>query len=428
MTDHPIPEELEALLQGALPEERTVSAVRHLLRCRTCRAAVSPRVAELLAPPADQVPSRFEDAGYDRALGRAVGRAFATVRQASREGLDPRRLQGLEGCRALLARSWEMRKEDPRKMVELAGLATELAEGLDPLRYGEEQVEDQRARAWIELANAQRVSNDYDAADRSLAEAARHLERGAGRDRLRARFLDVRASLEGHRCHFAAAFEALDEVAAIHLRHNDGHLAGRALISKAIFKGFAGDSAEAYELTRRGRGLLVEERDPFLFAQALHNEIGLLVDLGRFKEARALLWSHLERLQEQEGRIGRIKLRGLRGLIHAGLGQLDDAARELEEARRELQDAGLSYTAAVGALDLAAVYLQQGRAAEAETVTREAARVFEAMNIPEQGSLAVLLLQKAFEQDIASASLIRRTARFLRRVEHDPRAALDPRH
>ncbi|HEX6861993.1 MAG TPA: hypothetical protein VF414_04205, partial [Thermoanaerobaculia bacterium] len=59
-----------------------------------------------------------------------------------------------------------------------------------------------------------------------------------------------------------------------------------------------------------------------------------------------------------------------------------------------------------------------------ERVIRESSRIFQSIGVPEQGHLAVLLLQKALEQDIASASLIRRTARFLRRVEHDPKAVL----
>ena len=399
-----------------------MTAVRHLFRCRSCRAAVAPRAAELLAPPRE--PAHSWDTAYDRALDRAVDRAFAAVREAAADprGVDPSRLQGPEGYRALLARSWSMRREDPRQMVELARLATEAAAGLDPRRYGEREVADWRSRAWIELANGQRAANDYAGADASLAEAGRHLVQGTGSERLRARFLDVKASLEGHRCQFKAAFETLDAVTEIHLRRGDEHLAGRALVSKGMFKGYAGNSAEAHELTRRGRGMLDESRDPVLYIQALHNEIGLLVDLGRFKEARSLLWLNLKRLQEQ-GRIGRIKLRGLWGLIHAGLGQLDEAARELEEARAELQAAGLPYTAAVGGLDLAAVYLQQGRATEAERVIRESSLIFQSVGVPEQGHLAVLLLQKALEQDIASASLIRRTARFLRRVEHDPKAA-----
>jgi tetratricopeptide (TPR) repeat protein len=423
VNDHPTSEELEDLLHGGLPQEGPkgiAAAVRHLFRCPTCRAAVAPRAADLLAPPHEQELPQ-DDAAYDSALDRA----FAVAREAAADprGVDPARLQGLEGYRALLARSWSMRREDPRQMVELARLATEAAEKLDPRRYGEREVADWRARAWIELANGQRVAGDFGSADASLAEAARHLVRGTGSERLRARLLDVKASLEGHRCRFKAAFEALDAVAEIHLRRGDEHLAGRALVSKGMFKGYAGESAEAYELTRRGRSLLDESRDPILYVQALHNEIGLLVDLGRFKEARSLLWLNLKRLQEQ-GRIGRIKLRGLWGLIHTGLGQLDEAAGELEEARAELQAAGLPYTAAVGGLDLAAVYLQQGRAADAERVIRESSLIFQTVGVPEQGHLAVLLLQKALEQDIASASLIRRTARFLRRVEHDPKAVL----
>ena len=116
VSDHPTPEELEDLLYGGLPEESTVAAVRHLFKCQTCRAAVAPRAVDLFTAPHEPEPQ--EDTAYDRALDRA----FAAVREAAADprGIDPRRLQGLEGYRALLARSWSMRREDPRQMVELA--------------------------------------------------------------------------------------------------------------------------------------------------------------------------------------------------------------------------------------------------------------------------------------------------------------------
>ncbi|HVG07473.1 MAG TPA: hypothetical protein VNM67_07190 [Thermoanaerobaculia bacterium] len=341
----------------------------------------------------------------------------------------PARLRGVEGLHALLDRSWEQRRESPRAMVALARAATEVAEKLDSRRVGEQDVWDYRCRAWGELANAQRVANDYERAAESLAEALRHLVRGSRSEKLEVRLMDIHASLEGHRCHFYEAFDILDVVANIHLKSDDQHLAGRALVSKGLFKAYHGESGDALDLTRRGREMLDENRDPALYFHAIHNEILALVDLESYAEARLLLWSNLGRYERNGGTIDRLKLRGLWGLINAGLGKLDEAARDFEAERRGLQEEGLSYTAAVASLDLAAVYFEQGRVAEMEAVAFEALAVFQDMDIPEQGQLSVLVLRKALELRLAAVdllSLLRRTAKFLRRVEHDSTAVFDP--
>jgi tetratricopeptide (TPR) repeat protein len=441
VSDHPTREELKVLLRGDLPEERTVAVLRHLLGgCRRCRAVVYPRAAQILSPEPPE-PSGKEDAAYDRAIDRAIATARRFTREKAlydealdllqRRGPDgwlsaPPRLQGLAGYRALLDRSWALRHENPRHMVALARLATRVADGLDPRRLGERQVEDYRCRAWTELANAQRVANEYDRAVESLSEAIRHLARGTGSEELETRLLEVQATLDGHRCRYAEALDTLEVVAGIYRKRGDRHLAGRALVKQGMFKGYQGKSAEACELTRQGRGMLDEDRDPALYFHAIHNEVHLLIDLERYREARSLLWPNLRRYDEHGGTIDRLKLRGLWGLINAGLGKLDEAARDFEEERKGLLDAGLSYTAAVTGLDLAAVYLEQGRTAEAELVALEAALVFTQMDIPEQGHLAVLLLEKALDLRMATADLLRRTAKFLRRIEHDPEAVFDP--
>lgn len=340
----------------------------------------------------------------------------------------PARLRGVEGLRALLDRSWEQRLESPRVMVALARAAAEVAERLDSRQLGDREVWDLRCRAWAELANAQRAANDYEGAAQSLAEAQRHLIRGSRSEELEIRLMDVQASLEGHRCHFYAAFDTLDLIAGLHRQRGDRHLAGRAVVKKGLFKGYHGESGEALDLTRRGREMLDESRDPVLYLQAIHNEVLALVDLESYSEARLLLWSNLGRYDRYAGMMDRLKLRGLWGLINAGLGKLGEAARDFEAERRGLQDEGLSYTASIAGLDLAAVYLEQGRIAEAETVAFEALAVFQEMDMPEQGQLAVLVLQKALELRLAVDlhALLRRTAKFLRRAEHDSTAVFDP--
>ncbi len=341
----------------------------------------------------------------------------------------PARLRGLEGLDALLTRSWEQRRESPRAMVALARAATEVAEKLTSRRLGEQAVWDHRCRAWGELANAQRVANDYERAAESLSTSLRCLVRGSRSQELEVRLMDVHASLEGHRCHFYEAFDILDVIAGMHLNVGDRHMTGRALVKKGLFKNYHGESGEALELTREGREMLDESRDPILYLQAMHNEVLALVDQECYAEARLLLWSNLGRYERHGGMIDRLKLRGLWGLINAGLGKLDEAARDFEAERRGLQEEGLSYTAAVASLDLAAVYFEQGRIDETEALAFEALAVFQEMDIPEQGQLSVLVLRKALELRLAAVdllALLRRTAKFLRRVEHDSTAVFNP--
>ena len=449
MSDHPTRAELEALLRGELPDQRMPAVLRHLLAgCQRCRAVVYPRAAPLLAPQPPEVSERV-DAAYDRAIDKAIATARRLTREKALQAREkalyeealrvidakgplsilhgPLRLRGLEGLRALLDRSWTQRRERPRDMVALARAATEVAGGLAPGRLDEKEIEDHRCRAWTELANAQRVAEDYERASESLTEAVRHLLRGTGSQDMEVRLLDVKASLEGHRCHFSEAFDTLNIVAGVHLQRGDTHMAGRALISKGAFKGYHGETDEALELIRSGREMLDERRDPVLYLQAIHNEVLCLVDSGLYREARTLLWSNLGRYGEHGGKIDHLKMKGLWALINAGLGNLGEAARDFEEERNGLQAAGLYYTAAVASLDLAAVYLQQGRVSESDAVALEAAEVFREMEIPEQGRLALLLLEKALEVRLATAELLRRTARFLRRIEHDTTAVFDPK-
>ncbi|MFL6197537.1 MAG: hypothetical protein ACJ76J_00025 [Thermoanaerobaculia bacterium] len=445
MSDHPTRAELDALLRGDLPDGRRPAVLRHLLGgCRDCRTFVFPRAAAQLAPEPPPV-SESTEAAYDRAIDKAIVHARRITREKEiyRQALKaidakgpfgildgPTSLRGVEGLRALLERSWAQRGESPRKMVALARAATQVADKLDIDSGGEEEVRDLRCRAWIELANAQRVANDFERATESLAEASRHLVRGHRSEELEVRLLDVQASLEGHLCHFASAFDILDMVAAIHGQRGDRHMAGRALISKGMFKGYHGESGEALELTRRGKELLDERRDPTLYFLAVHNEVHLLVDLECFAEARLLLWSNLGRFERHGGRVDHLKLRGLWGLINAGLGKLDEAARDFAVEREGLQEEDLDYTAAVAGLDLAAVHLQQGNVAEAETVALESLAVFQEMDIPDQARLAVFLLETALRRRLASVdllALLRRTAKFFRRIEHDSTAVFNPK-
>lgn len=442
MNDHPTLVELEGFLRGDLPVRDSRSVVIHLLDgCNRCREVVSPYMGALFGDdPAEVELSAELNAAYDTAIDRAFSAARERLRQrreSSRlqEALSLFKAKTITGSTAaatapaspeladfeeLLERGQQARHDDPRQMVGLAQQALLVAEHLSAERLGPHQVADLRCRALTELGNAWRVSDRLDEAEKTLMHAASLYLQGTGEPRLGARLFDVQASLDADRRRFEAAGEELDAVYAFHRRQGDDHLAGRALISKGMYAGYGGRTEEAIRLLRRGLARIDAERDPGLAAAALHNQARLLVDAGRFREARTLVWRDRQRIEQAGGRVRQLKLRWLEGQIHAGLGELDQAEQALREVKEGFHQADLHYKEALTSLEMATVLLQQGRADEARGLVLEAAEVFNALKVHREALAAVLLLRKAFETQAATAALLHRVVHFLTRAEHDP--------
>lgn len=327
---------------------------------------------------------------------------------------------------ALLKRSWDLRHENPAQMVCLARWATVVACSLKPPAYSAEQAADFSCQAWAELGNAYRVADDTSSAERAMARATTYYRKGSRRADLAARFLDLQASLYGHLRQFEMASEVLDAVHTIHRRQGDDHLAGRALITRGLYAGYADRPEEALRLTREGMTLINHEREPSLYFAAVQNVARALKNCGRLKEARAVLWANLQHQESAGGRLNLLKLRWLEGEINAALGEVERAERSFLQVKQGFEEAGLGYTAAVASLDLAALWLQQGRAFEARALACEAAEVFLGLRIHREAIMAVRILQNCFETERATARLIRSVADYLRDSERDKTARFTP--
>jgi len=351
-----------------------------------------------------------------------VRAALSLLESGGVEGLAeaPSDLKGLPAYEAFLERSWNLRNDDPDEMVRLAMFATLVAGKLDPGTHGAQQVKDLQCRAWAALGNAYRVADDLDAADFALGRAAELYLEGTKDELLGARLFDLQASLYGARRSFAATLQTLDVVHELYVRHGDLHLAGRALIKKGIYSGLANNAEEAIRLLRRGLEMIDAEREPQLALSAVHNIAFFLLGCGKFREARSLVWQNLPLYDAHGGQLHRIKLQGLRGLICAGLGELDRAEEYLVAARRGFEEAGVRYHAAIAGLDLAVVWLRQGRREEARDLVLESVRVFLELRIHREALAAVLVLQRAFEKGLQADALLDKAREFLRRIEQDP--------
>ncbi|HYG61839.1 MAG TPA: tetratricopeptide repeat protein [Thermoanaerobaculia bacterium] len=436
MEDHPTPESLQELVRGGLPAERTRAVVAHLVQgCGRCLAVVVSRYQALVGLPRVEHPLTPEqDAGYDAAIDRAFAavRAFVARARPAAAGGEPAAMASPDSLRldTLLAQSSAARYQSPERMIELAEEATRVAASLTspgPGLHTPRQIADLQCRAWAELGNAYRVADDLGGAEDALGRAAELFTRGTGDESLRARLFDLLASFYGARRRFEMARTALEVALGIYRRQGDGQLAGRALLKLGTYTGYAGRPEEAIRLTREGLARLDEERDPGLVFVAVHNLARWLTDCGQFREARKLLWQNRARHEHAGGDLNLLKIRWLEGEINAGLGELERAENAFRAVHEGFAEAGLRYTAAVAALDLATVWLRQGRDAEARHLALEAAQVFLVLRIHREALGAVLILQKALEVSQASAALLESVARFLRRAEDDPTARFEPK-
>jgi tetratricopeptide (TPR) repeat protein len=443
---HPTLAELEGLVLGDISVEEAHAVIWHLFRgCGACGVQLAPYLPVLLGKLGRESrsttipPAQLEvyDAPLERAFA-AVGVRMPPPKTAEEkkqealkllcagglEGLPdvPSDLLGLPLYEALLERSWALRHDDPDQMVQLARSAVFLADRLSEDELGVQKTVDLRCRAWVELANAYRVADELDQAEDALGWATECLMLGNQDDLLMARFFDVLGSFYAARRRFDLVSTALDLVAFLYSRHGDEHLAGRALISKGIYVGYEGELQEALRLLQQGLALVNEDRDSGVVASALQAQARFLADSGSYKEARVALWSLRQRKLRMEGRISALKLQWLEGQINAGLEKFDRAERDLKQVKQGFEEAGLGYKAALAGLELGAVWLRQGRLAEAERMVSECAAVFISLQIRRELRVSILVIRQAVETRHLNLTVLQHVIDLLHKAERDPNA------
>lgn len=330
------------------------------------------------------------------------------------EGPDGLRVSGLGVYEALLARSWTVRYHSPREMRHLAKVAVEMAQGFDPGVYGTKEAADLQARAWGELGNAYRVGNLYPQAREAFTNAFSILQRGTGDRRLLRRLLDLEASLLGTLRDFEAACQRLTILARQYRKDGDDHMAGRALVTRALYTFYNCQAEQALRTLSEALKLIDEDRDPDLMMVAALDEILFMVDCGRCAEARVTLFKKRLWLV-QGGRIAQVKLRGIEGRIAYGLGELENAEMILREARAGLAEAELPFATALASLDIATTLMGLERRDEAVREGLASAEMFIALSMQREILSSILLLKDTLQDGTADVDFLESTARYLRR-------------
>lgn len=440
---HPSPAELDRFLLGKMSPHQAASVVAHLLRdCELCRQRMSPLASAVFAagpvvPPSTEDPHPEYDfplfkafaAARQYAEARAQSKAYAQrypERQFPREVpaiealLPPAVGRDSERCEALLEQCRALRHSDPEGMMLAASMAVILAERMNA-NESPETLADLQAQTWAELGNAYRAADDLANAEAALARAVDLAGHGTGDPLLLARLMDLTASLYTEQRRFGEAHRLLDWIYAIYRHLGDGHLAARALISKGISVVLAAESEEALNLLQQGILLADATRDPKLILSAVHALLVSLVDCDRLTEARALLEASRDLYTAQGERFDLLRARWLEGRIAGGLGQDREAERAFLQVRESFRKAELLYTTANVSLDLAAVWLRQGRIAEIKGLVDETVAIFRAHNIQREAIAVLLMLRDALRKDRATVVLLKTVASELQRLEQLPR-------
>lgn len=442
MNDHPTQSQLQAFVDGELPATEAQAVAAHLASgCAECDARLAPLMRRLLPPPSE----RPEPADYDQMFDRV----YARVRQRQRElqqdravmaarlpqlqsARDPgeiaARADGVDGwayCEALLHCAREERYRSPERVLLFATCAQVRSLSLDPQRYGDWAVRDLQALASAELANAYRIADCLIEAERQMADAHRRLAAGSGSPLLLARILDLEASLCLDRRRPEEALAKLERSHAIYTEHGESHLAGKCLIQMSICWMHRQEIDRALEAVRAGLALLDPTQDPRLALVGHHNLIRLLMEKREYRKARQEVFRRRPLYQELGDPLTLLRLRWLEAQISAGLGELDRAETGLKAVRGEFTRRNLPYKAAVVGLELAALWVRQGKLAAVPTLIGQIVRVFRGLGIGREAMAALLVLEKAHEKGALTLGLVEKVTSFMSRLETDPGARFE---
>jgi tetratricopeptide (TPR) repeat protein len=370
------------------------------------------------------------EAAKQRLLDLTAEREAAAGLWRELERHDPERRRGLVagdrsyqtwGCFEMLVdRSCETLPQEPRQAEELARLALEVAERLDARVHGSRAVEAAQARAWTHLANTLRVLADFRQAEQAFDTAERHLSRSWLDPIDEARILECKSPMRRAQGRYEEAMELVDGAIALYREVNEPHHQGRALMVKGLALQYKGDIEAAADCFRTSLFLLDGIREPRLLVMSQCNLVGCLHDGGRSAEAAVLVPEAKALIAQVGTRSDLLRLSWIEAKISVALGGWAAAEQAFRWIREELIRDGLAFDAALVSLDLAALYIRQGKTAEARSLAAEMLPVFRSRDVHREALAALIVFQRAAEMEQLTLGLVEEVAAYLERARTDP--------
>jgi tetratricopeptide (TPR) repeat protein len=306
---------------------------------------------------------------------------------------------------------------EPRRVLELAELALRVAE----LVTGEPAWLSLLAGyVWAFLGNARRVVSDLPGAEKAFCQAWKLWEAGAAADvglLDGSRLLDLEASLLRAQRHFAAALERLEQALAL---NPTGAGRGRILLNKGYTLEQMGSYEAAVENFQAAAPWIDREREPRHFCVLRFNWTVCLCHLDQYQEAEAGLPELRILTAQPEQVMDRVRVCWLTGRVAGGLGRTAEGIEALTAVRAKFAEKTKTYDEALVSMELAGLYLKQGRTADVKNLVRQMEPVFRDQEVHAEARKALELFRQAVELETMTEELVRRLVAYLYRAQHNP--------
>jgi tetratricopeptide (TPR) repeat protein len=184
----------------------------------------------------------------------------------------------------------------------------------------------------------------------------------------------------------------------------------RVLILLGSLYFYEGLLGRAIEMVEAALAKLPPDQEPRLYLSARHNLALYLAESGRYAKAASLVATDEDLYRQIPEPWLQLRLSWLRGKIAAGLGETAEAERLFRETRDGFVGQRNGYDAAMASLDLALLYLKEGRTADVLPLAEEMAALFEAQDVHREALGAVLLFQEAARREEVTAATVRELA------------------
>ncbi|MFL6258922.1 MAG: hypothetical protein ACJ76Y_04350 [Thermoanaerobaculia bacterium] len=303
----------------------------------------------------------------------------------------------------------------PEDALDLSDLALFIARRVKGDKSWRSRVE---AYCWAHIGNARRVANDFAGADTAFAQAWKlwRVEAPTSPNFLPEwRLLDLEASLRRAERRFPEALDLLDRARAA-AKDSDAVTAARILLIKEHVFDQMGDTQRALATLAEAKPFVEISGDPRLLFALLFKTANNLCSLGRYEEAAENLSRVGELAVQQGNELDLIRVVWLRARVAAGQGHREEAAGGMDQVRQDFTARGLPYDAALASLELAVLYLEEGRMVEVRNLARTMGWIFRAQGIAREALAALSLFFDAAQQETATVELTRRVAAELERA------------
>jgi transcriptional regulator with XRE-family HTH domain/tetratricopeptide (TPR) repeat protein len=261
--------------------------------------------------------------------------------------------------------------------------------------------------AWFFVANARRVFGDLPGAEEACSQALRLWKVPSSADPgplQEWRVLDLEASLRREQRRWDEALRLHDRARATAPPEEQSLI----LLNKSMTMEQSGAHELAIEILIQAAYGVDAHKNPRL-AFAVHANLALnLSRLGRFTDAESFL-PEARRLASELGTgLDLTRLRWVEGLTAAGLGRRGEAIEVLSQVREEFLSQAIAYDAALVSLELAVLYLEDGRVEAVKALARQTVPLFQAQGVHREAMAAIRLFQDAVEKEEATAEMARR--------------------